>query len=205
MYDNIIDALGGIRTTKFQVLAETLETANTMYRYIRNDWDTYCASNNKPFYQLSSYALQKLTISDTKLRKKFNLCLTKDDPEKIIGRIRTTLKAYILKNIKECMLEIHPEFGGTTCRLHFHGIYYGSALYINKIVSWWRRNIGFVSYRVLSGLNWFDYINKQALPPLYFFKGGFGVPSIAAKEFEKQCEKNSLVVGAPSLPFDPVQ
>jgi len=171
MYDNIIDAFNGTHSAKFHPLAETLQNAEAMEQSIRHDWSTYSASSNKQFYQLSSYALQKLTISDNKLRKKFNMSILKDDPAKIISRIRTALKQYIMKCIKECQLVLYPEFGGTTSRLHFHGVYYGSALYIAKVVSWWRRNIGFVSYRVISGLMWFDYIKKQNLTPLYYFKG----------------------------------
>lgn len=162
-----------IRRHTVQSLAESMpdERHEQLKQAIHNDITAYENSENKQMYSKSSYAIKKATLSDNKIRRRFNININSADPIHVISVIRTALRNFVMKCVKYSNLVLLPELGGQHHRLHFHGYYHGDLIHIDRIVKWWRRNIGYCDYKVMTGdfTNWLNYI-KPIHRPIEIYK-----------------------------------
>ncbi|AXQ66085.1 MAG: hypothetical protein [Cressdnaviricota sp.] len=148
---NILEALKCQNRQSDQLLAEALpdSLSSCIINDIRNDFAMRDTASEH--YVLSSYAIQKLTISDKMFfkrhRKKFNTV----DNDVMTSIIRADLRKYILRNVPHCRLVLYPELGGQTIRYHLHGMFNGDLKDIDKIIKWWRRHYGHANYKTMSG------------------------------------------------------
>lgn len=145
-------------------LADTMPE-KAVQQSIHDDFDRFWTSTNPKHYLLQSQAVKKATLSDKKILKRFGVKVTECDPLKLIRLIRTALRNFVMKCVKNCNLVLHPELGHKTLRLHFHGYYYGEPIHFARIVTWWTRNIGIITFKIVSGTpqNWFNYCEKAPI------------------------------------------
>lgn len=174
---NILDCFKG---HSVEPLAEAM-TEKPLRDSILNDFEHLNKCQNPKMYALSSYSICKATLADSKVRARFKVNVNTVDPLKLIQLIRTALRSFVLKCVKYCNLALHPELGDKQMRLHFHGYYNGDHIHIDRIVKWWRRNLGFCTYKVMTGepSNWFTYCDKAPIGRALvlhkaLLKGGLG-------------------------------
>lgn len=154
-------------------LAETMpeiqERIDDLWRHCDDDYNRSVNSSHSN-YAMSCYTIQKLTFDPKKL-KKLGVDIATCDVETLHKSILQRVKKYVKGCLKYFQGCIYPELGTDKGQLHYHGIYAGHVLYLDKFIKWWRRMFGFANYcqYKIVGKGWKGYI-CPVMSPIYIDK-----------------------------------
>lgn len=151
-----------------QVLAKSmrLDIVDCVWEYVRVANDQYHKSENQSAFAREDYAIDVATISSKRLKKNLGIDHCENTSKKIVNGIYKRLHTFILKRVKRIGIVLYAELGSKTKRLHFHGAIYGSVYAVDKIKSWWSRNIGYVKINPINNpIKWHEYASKDAADP----------------------------------------